>query len=98
MFLINSLNSTKIERGQYDEHVPCFTECVFRKMGVFADGNFDVDALMRYLRSDTKSPDELRTEIENCIDKSESDACQRAFKGFTCFKQAGLYKMGRPRS
>lgn len=62
-------------------------------MGVFTDGNFDIPALSQILRSDTKTPDELKADIDGCIDNDETDSCQRSYKAFKCFKENGLYKV-----
>ncbi|XP_070508075.1 general odorant-binding protein 99a-like [Chironomus tepperi] len=85
----------KFRKGEYDEHVPCFTECVFKKMGTMSDGQFNMEALTNTLGSETKTPEELRSDIEECIDNTITDNCQKSFAAFTCFKRKNLYKIRR---
>jgi hypothetical protein len=65
-------------------------------MGAFSDGQFNIEALTKILGSDTKTPEELRTDIEGCIDDTKTEDCQKSFAAFKCFKQKNLYKIRRP--
>jgi hypothetical protein len=62
-------------------------------MGLVSDGQFNVDAIAEKLQSEDKTADELKPDIENCIDNTITDSCKRIFKGFACFKANNLYRI-----
>ena len=62
-------------------------------MGLVNDGQFNVDVIAEKLSSEDKTAEELKPEIENCIDNTITDSCKRIFKGFACFKANNLYRI-----
>ncbi|KAG5671961.1 hypothetical protein PVAND_002127 [Polypedilum vanderplanki] len=82
------------KRWQFnDEHSACYIECIFKKMGLFTDGNFNLDLLAQKLKGDDKTEEEIKPEIEKCIDNSITNHCDKAFNGFKCFKEKNLYRV-----
>ncbi|XP_055377141.1 general odorant-binding protein 99a-like [Condylostylus longicornis] len=77
-----------------DETTRCYLECVFNKMGLYdpKDG-YNIDHLTQQLKHNSKDEhDDIRSRIENCIDKNEqkSDSCAYLFRGFKCFMSKNL--------
>lgn len=64
-------------------------------MHLFNDNAFNVDNLAIQLSHGDRNPDELKEGINACIDNSITDPCQKAFKGFECFKANNLYMIQR---
>lgn len=60
-------------------------------MDLFEGGNFEVDNLALQLSHGEGNPDDLKEGINACIDNTITDPCQKAFKGFACFKENNLY-------
>jgi len=72
-----------------DEHSACYINCVFRHMQLYNnDSGFNVDNLVAQLGQGRT--DNIRPDIEKCVDNSIADHCQRAFKGFQCFSKNNL--------
>ncbi|CAO1421981.1 unnamed protein product [Diamesa hyperborea] len=68
---------------------PCYIRCIFTKMEIFNDevGPI-VDNLV--LQLGQGRTDDIKDDIEKCIDNSGDDKCMWAFKGFGCFKKSNL--------
>jgi hypothetical protein len=62
-------------------------------MRLFADGNFNVDVLAEKLKGSDKTAEEIKPEIEKCIDNTITNSCEKAFSGFKCFKANNLYRV-----
>lgn len=74
-----------------NEKSACYIECIFEKMHLFEGNTFNVDNLAIQLSHGEGNPDELKEGIRACIDETLTDNCQKAFKGFACFKENNLY-------
>jgi PBP/GOBP family len=67
----------------------CYINCVFRHMSLYDnDSGFLIDHLVSQLGQGRS--DDIRPDIEKCIDNTITDNCQRAFKGFQCFSKSNL--------
>nr|QGW50693.1 odorant-binding protein 29 [Propsilocerus akamusi] len=72
-----------------DAHAACYINCVFRKMQLYDnDSGFLVDNLVAQLTHG--KPDGIRASVEKCTETTETDNCQKAFKGFVCFSKSNL--------
>jgi hypothetical protein len=74
-----------------DDKSACYIHCIFEKMNLYADDDFLVDNLAIQLSHGEGDPETLKEGINACIDKTQTDNCQKAFKGFSCFKENHLY-------
>ncbi|CRK91656.1 CLUMA_CG005306, isoform A, partial [Clunio marinus] len=71
------------------ERSPCYINCVFRHMHLYDnETGFQIDNLVKQLGQGRT--DNIRPDIEKCIDNTVTDNCQRAFKGFQCFGKNNL--------
>lgn len=50
--------------------------------------SFQVDNLVAQLGAGRS--DDIRPQVEACVDNTEADHCKRAFKGFQCFSKNNL--------
>lgn len=60
-------------------------------MHLYEGGHFLVDNLAVQLSHGQGNSDELKPGINSCIDNAITDNCEKAFKGFVCFKENNLY-------
>ncbi|CAG9808272.1 unnamed protein product [Chironomus riparius] len=88
-----SIDNFKNWKFENDDHSACYIECIFKKMGLVNDGQFNVDVIAEKLSSEDKTAEELKPDIESCIDNTITDSCKRIFKGFACFKENNLYRI-----
>jgi hypothetical protein len=49
--------------------------------------------LAEKLKGEDKTAEEIKPDIEKCIDNTITDNCQKAFNGFLCFKKNHLYRI-----
>ena len=74
-----------------NEKSACYIHCIFDSMDLYEGDHFLVDNLAIQLSHGQGNGDELKEGINGCIDNTITDNCEKAFKGFTCFKENHLY-------
>lgn len=84
----------KFKKWQFeDPKSPQYIECLFEKMHLFVNGNFEIENLAMQL-SHGHPTDELKEKIKGCMDDTKTGA-DKAFAGFNCFKENNLYMIKR---
>lgn len=69
----------------------CYIHCIFDKMDLYEGDHFLIDNLAVQLSHGQGNGDDLKPGITSCVDDTITDNCQKAFKGFACFKENNLY-------